>query len=82
MRIDLLKKNDPFALHWSWVMKKLHSESPYKLYDSGFYQWLETEWKFKVITSRDECEGYITAFEIDDSTYALLLLKFPLSGDN
>jgi len=75
IKVDLLNRNDPRK--WSLIMMRLKNESPHVLFNHEFYQWLEKEWGWKVITTEEDSEGYITAFEIDDASYALLLLKFP-----
>lgn len=80
-RINLLTDSRVISHHWNEVMCNLHNESPCQYYDSEYYNWLEKEWKFKVITTEEDSEGYVIAYEIEDSTFALLLLKFPLDED-
>lgn len=85
MRIDLTPKSGYDypnkgidARHWSKILKNLREESALEDWHyEKFYKWLEETWKIKVILANELYPGGISAIEVDDANYTMLLLRFP-----
>lgn len=68
--------------HWAKILRQLREESPWKgcghsIEDEKFHTWLKDTWQIKVITSGGFMPGYISAIDVNDSAYTMLLLRFP-----
>ena len=70
------------SMHWARILRQLREESPWKecshsLEDEKFHAWLKETWIITPITTGSILPGYISAIDVDDATYTLLLLRFP-----
>jgi len=88
MRIDFITfESDPdgfFVLgsRWAKILRQLREESPWQgcgnsIEDDKFYTWLKETWQIKVIMTHNIMSGYISAIEVDEASYTMLLLRFP-----
>ena len=56
--------------HWSRILKQLSTECP----DSKVEEWFKETWGIKYIWAYD---GNVSGLDIDDSSYTMLLIRFP-----
>lgn len=63
---------------WSRALQGLRQESGLPLFDSRFETWAKEEWDIIFLHENIEYPGHLTGIEVDESTYTMLLLKYPI----
>jgi hypothetical protein len=70
--------NNRDTRYWSFLLSRLKTESGFDKYDDTYYTWLFDTYKIRVIEEQlGICSKALTGLELDESTFTLLLLKYP-----